>query len=54
MRIVGRDKAFQAQARTSVSGTPDDIAGNATTRYALRQAQDRLGWSYSGLSLMVF
>jgi hypothetical protein len=24
-------------------------AGNATTRYALRQAQDRLGWTYSSL-----
>jgi len=23
--------------------------GNATSRYALRQAQDRLGWPYSGL-----
>ena len=34
MRLVGRNKAFQAQVRKSVSGIPDDIAGNATTRYA--------------------
>ena len=46
---VGRNKAFRASARTSVSGTPPGFAGNATTRCALRQAQDRLGWSYSGL-----
>ncbi|MFI3198506.1 MAG: hypothetical protein QX196_09315, partial [Methylococcaceae bacterium] len=31
---VGRNKSFRAQARTSVSGTLHDIAGNATTRYA--------------------
>ncbi len=50
---VGRNKAFRAQARISVSGTLYESAGNATTRYALRQAQDRLGWSYSGLRLML-
>ena len=48
---VGRNKSFRAKARTSVSGVPHDIAGNATTRYALRSAQDRLGWSYYGLRL---
>jgi len=34
--FVGRNKTFRAQARTSVSGVLlHDIAGNATTRYAL-------------------
>jgi hypothetical protein len=32
--------------------TPPELAGNATSRYApFRQAQDRLGWPYSGLHL---
>jgi len=50
---VGRNKAFRAQARISVSGILYECAGNATTRSALRQAQDRLGWSYSGLRLLL-
>ena len=41
---VGRNKRFRHSLR---------YAGNATTRYALRQAQDRLGWSYSGLRLLL-
>ncbi|MFI3197103.1 MAG: hypothetical protein QX196_02135, partial [Methylococcaceae bacterium] len=50
---VGRNKAFRAQARISVSGIRYECAGNATTRYAPRQAQDRLGLSYSGLRLFI-
>jgi hypothetical protein len=50
---VGRNKTFRAQARISVSGIRhEEYAENATTRSALRQAQDRLGWFYSGLRLL--
>jgi len=37
-------------ARTSaVDSSDSQNAGNATTRNALRQAVDWLGWSYSGI-----